>query len=196
MEEKKELDLVSQLNEMSGQLQKFNAIMDVNNANLSNALPKGLKEFEECLKELKTLTLVIQSTPVNLSAELDKKATDISRQIIDLNQKKLKEFVESLLQKNREHNEAIKDTIFQLNCLKDDVKNARLNQMKKYLKGLGVTLAFSSLVGVVSSYATIRFFPHKVNIDNPQKIEINNSDVGLWSSKNVQVKGDVNDYRR
>lgn len=196
MEEKKELDLVSQLNEMSGQLQKFNAIMDVNNANLSNALPKGLKEFEEYLKEFKTLTLVIQSIPVNLSAELAEKTNELAKQINDLNQVNLKKFVESLLQKTREHNEAIKDTIFQLNSLKDDVKNARLNQMKKYLKGLGITLVFSSIVAAASSYATMRLFPHKVNIDNPQKIEINNSDVGLWSSKNVQVKGDVKDYRR
>ncbi len=113
MEEKKELDLVSQLNEMSGQLQKFNAIMDVNNANLSNALPKGLKEFEDYLKEFKTLTLVIQSIPVNLSTELAEKTNELAKQINDLNQENLKKFVESLLQKTREDNEAIKDTIFQ-----------------------------------------------------------------------------------
>ncbi len=195
MKEKKEVDLVSQLSEMSVQLEKFNATMDVNNANLSKALPKGLKEFEEHLKEFKTLTLVVQSIPVNLSAELAKKTNELAKQINDVNQRNLKAFVESLLKKTKEHNEVIKDTISQLNSLKDDIKNARLHQLRKYLKGLGITLIFSSIVAVVSSYTTMRFFPHKVNIDNPQKIEINNSDIGLWGSKNVQVKGDIKDHR-
>ena len=161
-----------------------------------NLLDKSQKEIEGTLDELNNTILLVQSLPKNLSAELTEKTNELAKQINDLNQRNLKEFVESLLKETREHNEAIKDTIFQLNSVKDDVKNARLNQMRKYLKGLGITLLFSSIVAVASSYATIRFFPHKVNIDNPQKIEINNSDVGLWSSKNVQVKGDVKDYRR
>lgn len=47
-----------------------------------------------------------------------------------------------------------------------------------------------------SSYVTMQYFPQKMNIDNPQKVEINNSDVGLWGSKNIEIKGNVQDKRR
>ena len=134
--------------------------------------------------------------PKNLSNELDKKTHMIAARINDINQENLTIFVESLTRKNREHHEAVKDIVSQLNNLKDDLKNAKVQQIKRYLKGLGITLILSAIIAVGSSYAIMHFFPQKVNIDNPQKVEINNSNVGLWGAKDLQIKGNVKDNRR
>ena len=75
--------------------------------------------------------------------------------------------------------------------IKEKIEKIDLQRIKRNFLGLGIVLTISVLASLGATYAMIKQFPQRVNIQSPNNITVQESEVSLWSSKNVNVSGDV-----
>lgn len=91
---------------------------------------------------------------------------------------------------------SLDDATLRLSQLKEKIEKIDSQRIKRYFLGFGVVLIVSVLASLGATYAMIKMFPQRVQIESPNNVKVQESEVSLWSSKSVHVSGDIKRSRR
>jgi hypothetical protein len=108
-----------------------------------------------------------------------------------LNQHQGKELKQALNKSIEDQNNSIKDSAFRLKQIKDEIVQIDGQRIKRYFLGFGITILISVLASLGASYVMMVKFPQHVQISTPNNVKVDNSEVSLWGSKNVNISGDA-----
>lgn len=159
------------------------------------------------IKSIEKETVLLHSLPKKLSAQINEIVPDIATEINKLHQNILenqnKEFNETAasfkqLQEAyyKKQTVSLDDATLRLSELKEKIEKIDSQRIKRYFLGFGVVLIVSVLASLGATYAMIKMFPQRVQIESPNNVTVQESEVSLWSSKNVNVSGDIKRSRR
>ncbi len=198
----KQEKLNNELNQLLEETRMLLKTVEVKQDDVSEGVIKKITELGSLTQSLKKENVSLQSLPKKIAIKVQEIVPSIADQLHKLNQTVLenqnmvfndtvvrfKQLQEESLKKQ---NTAINDAASRLNQIKEEVEKIDSQRIKRYFLGLGVVVLVSVSASLGATYAMIKTFPQRVQIESPNNVTVQDSEVSLWSSKNVNVSGDV-----
>jgi len=169
---------------------------DVKRIEFTEEVSKQINELDARIKALEKETVLLHTLPKKLSTQLGEVIPSIAAELNRLNQDEVGVLKNILKSNVEEQNNVIKDSVLRLKQWKEELENIDGKSIKRYCLGFGIGLFVSVLASLGATYIMLKQFPQKIQIESPENVTVQNSDVGLWGSKNLQIKGNVKDHRR
>lgn len=198
----KQEKLNNELNQLLEETRMLLKTVEVKQDDVSEGVIKKITELGSLTQALKKENVSLQSLPKKIAIKVQEMVPSIADQIHKLNQTVLenqnKVFNDTVVrfkqlqeESFKKQNSAINDAASRLNQIKEEVEKIDSQRIKRYCLGLGVVVLISVPASLGATYAMIKAFPQRVQIESPNNVTVQDSDVSLWSSKNVNVSGDV-----
>lgn len=195
------------LNKTKNEVELLSKSLDLKRIEFIEATTKQLEAMDNSIKSIEKETVLLHSLPKKLSAQINEIVPDIATEINKLNQNILgnqnKEFNETAarfkqLQEAyyRKQSVSLDDATLRLSQLKEKIEKIDSQRIKRYFLGLSVVVLISISASLGATYTMIKMFPQRVQIESPNNVQVQESEVSLWSSKNVNVSGDIKRSRR
>ncbi len=170
--------------------------IDLKRIEFTEQVTKQIKELDEKIKSLGKETVLLHSLPQKLTTQLAEIIPSVAQELHELNQHQAKELKQMLNKSIEDQNNSIKDSAFRLKEIKDEIVQIDSKRIKRYFLGFGVTMLISVLASLGASYVMMVKFPQHVQISDPSNVNVENSQVSFWSSKNVNISGDTKQRKR
>jgi hypothetical protein len=194
------------LNKTKNEVELLSKSLDLKRIEFIEATTKQLEALDNKIKSIEKETVLLHSLPKKLSAQINEIVPDIATEINKLNQSILgnqnKEFNESAVRFKqlqeayyKKQSVSLDDATLRLSQLKEKIEKIDSQRIKRYFLGLSVVMLISVSASLGATYKMIKMFPQRVQIESPNNVIVQESEVGLWSSKNVNVSGDVKKQR-
>ena len=165
--------------------------VEVQRDKISEGVSAEIDQLKSLTKSLKQESVSLQSLPKKLAIVVQELLPDIARQLDIVNEKKYQDYVKNTNEHTQEYNRSVKEIASEFKHLKLEFDRFDQKRMKRYFLCLGIVVIISVLAALGATYAMIKQFPQRVNIQSPTNIIVKESEVSLWSSKNVNISGDV-----
>ena len=170
--------------------------IDLKRIEFTEQVTKQIKELDEKIKSLGKETVLLHSLPQKLTTQLAEIIPSVAQELHELNQHQAKELKQMLNKSIEDQNNSIKDSAFRLKEIKDEIVQIDSQRIKRYFLGFGLTMLISVLASLGASYVMMVKFPQHVQISDPSNVNVENSQVSFWSSKNVNISGDTKQRKR
>ena len=197
------------LNKTKNEVELLARSIDLKRIEFTEVTTKQLKALDIRIKSLEKETVLLHDIPQKLSRQIHEVIPHIALELDKLNQNAIKNLKTAHTNNIEEHNNTVhdvakifkqlkeksfeeqNDAALRLKQIKEKIEKIDLQRIKRNFLGLGIVLTISVLASLGATYAMIKQFPQRVNIQSPNNITVQESEVSLWSSKNVNVSGDV-----
>lgn len=180
-------ELTQALADLKTELNTLTNFVEINCSALCESVSSQIKELENTIQGLKKTTISLQTVPKKLSSEINTLAPQIGEYLNNTNEETLKSFVRFLRDETEKANSVFKELASKLSEENHKSNKPKSGNLKRYFLGITISICISVLASLAGTYSLIRYFPTRVTIDNPENITLQNSEVSLWSSKNVQI---------
>lgn len=165
--------------------------IDLKRIEFTEVTSKQLGALDTRIKSLEKETVLLHELPKKLSTQIEEIIPHIAIELNKLNQNEIKNLITVHANSVEEQNKAVKDAAARLNQIKEEIEKIDGKRIKRYFLGLVVIVMISVLASLGATYVMIKMFPQHIQIQSPNNIAIQKSDVSLWSSNNVHISGDV-----
>lgn len=176
--------------------------IEVKREELADGVTETIEKLTDLTAALEKENVSLHSLPRKIETKLHEIVPDITEQLHVLNQNILenqnktfndtavcfKQLQETYQKKQRA---SLDEATSSLNQLKEKIEEVDTKRIKRYFVGFGIVTLISVFASLGATYAMIKIFPQRVQIESPNNVIVQESEVGLWSSKNVNVSGDV-----
>jgi hypothetical protein len=179
------------LNKTKNEVELLARSLDLKRVEFTEATTQQLEALDAGIKSIEKETLLLHSLPKKLSTQIIELIPHIAIELNKLNQNEIKNLKIAHANSIEEQNKAVESAAFRLNQIKEEIEKIDSQRIKRYFLGLGVVVLISISASLGATYTMIRMFPQYVNIQSPNNITVQESEVSLWSSKNVNISGDV-----
>jgi hypothetical protein len=176
--------------------------IEVKREELADGVTETIEKLTDLTAALEKENVSLHSLPRKIETKLHEIVPDITEQLHVLNQNILenqnKTFNDTAvcfkqLQETyqKKQGASLDEATLRLNQLKEKIEEVDTKRIKRYFVGFGIVTLISVFASLGATYAMIKTFPQRVQIESPNNVIVQESEVGLWSSKNVNVSGDV-----
>ena len=165
--------------------------VEVKREEISEGVTAEIEQLTSLTKSLKQENVSLQSLPKKLAVKVQELLPDIATQLDRINEKKYQDYIKNINAATQEYNCSVKEIVSEFKYLKQSFDRSDQSRIKRYFLGLGIVVIISVLASLGASYVLIDRFPHYVQVQSPENVTVQNSEVSLWGSKNVNVSGDV-----
>lgn len=187
--EKGIVKLNAELRELISEMTLLIKTVDNKREEVISTTEASLKKFNKSIKDLAEENVLLQRLPKKIDSQLAETIPDIAVELDRISAQQVQELKKAHKQSIEEHNNAIVDAALKLEQIKEEICKIDGMRIKRYFMNLGSVMIISVLASLGVSYALIEHFPNKVSIDYPNNVTIQNSEVSMWSSKNVKTSG-------
>lgn len=199
---KKQEELNDNLKTLMEDMEMLFKTVEVKREEVSGGVTETIKKLMALTKSLEKENVSLHSLPRKIETKLQELVPDIAKQLHALNQQVLenqnKEFNETAarfkqLQEAyyRKQSVSLDDATLRLSQLKEKIEKIDSQRIKRYFLGLSVVVLISISASLGATYTMIKMFPQRVQIESPNNVQVQESEVSLWRSNNVNVSGDV-----
>ena len=190
------------LNKTKNEVELLSKSLDLKRIEFIEATTKQLEALDNRIKSIEKETVLLHSLPKKLSAQINEIVPDIATEINKLNQNILgnqnKEFNETAVRFKqlqeayyKKQSISLDDATLRLSQLKEKIEKIDSQRIKRYFLGLSFVVLISISASLGATYTMIKMFPQHVQIESPNNVQVQESEVSLWRSNNVNVSGDV-----
>lgn len=170
--------------------------VEVKREEISEGVTAEIEQLTSLTKSLKQENVSLQSLPKKLAVKVQELLPDIATQLDRINEKKYQDYIKNINAATQEYNCSVKEIVSEFKHLKQSFDRSDQSRIKRYFLGLGIVVTISVLASLGATYLMIKMFPQHVHIQSPSNITVQESKVSLWSSRNVNISGDVKQQRR
>ena len=185
------LELLKSLDKIKNEVELLVKSIDIQRIDFTEAVKTQILELDKEIKSLEKETVLLHSVPTKLTNQLNEIIPSISVELNKMNQLKIKELYDANKKSRQDHDNLISDAASRLEEIKENIVKIDSRRIKRYFLFFVVTLVFSVLLSLGSTYDMLKKFPQRVHIQSPENITVQESEVSLWSSKNVNVSGGI-----
>ena len=176
--------------------------VEVKREEVAGGVTETIKKLMALTKSLEKENVSLHSLPRKIETKLQDLVPDIAKQLHALNQQVLenqnKEFNETAVRFKqlqeayyKKQSVSLDDATFRLKQLKEKIEKIDSQRIKRYFLGLSFVVLISISASLGATYTMIKMFPQRVQIESPNNVQVQESEVSLWRSNNVNVSGDV-----
>lgn len=199
---KKQEELNDNLKTLMEDMEMLFKTVEVKREEVAGGVTETIKKLMALTKSLEKENVSLHSLPRKIETKLQELVPDIAKQLHALNQQVLenqnKEFNETAVRFKqlqeayyKKQSISLDDATLRLSQLKEKIEKIDSQRIKRYFLGLSVVVLISISASLGSTYTMIKMFPQRVQIESPNNVQVQESEVSLWRSNNVNVSGDV-----
>ena len=199
---KKQEELNDNLKTLMEDMEMLFKTVEVKREEVAGGVTETIKKLMALTKSLEKENVSLHSLPRKIETKLQELVPDIAKQLHALNQQVLenqnKEFNETAVRFKqlqeayyKKQSISLDDATFRLKQLKEKIEKIDSQRIKRYFLGLSFVVLISISASLGATYTMIKMFPQRVQIESPNNVQVQESEVSLWRSNNVNVSGDV-----
>lgn len=199
---KKQEELNDNLKTLMEDMEMLFKTVEVKREEVAGGVTETIKKLMALTKSLEKENVSLHSLPRKIETKLQELVPDIAKQLHALNQQVLenqnKEFNETAVRFKqlqeayyKKQSISLDDATLRLSKLKEKIEKIDSQRIKRYFLGLSVVVLISISASLGATYTMIKMFPQRVQIESPNNVQVQESEVSLWRSNNVNVSGDV-----
>lgn len=179
------------LNKTKDEVELLARSLDLKRIEFIEATTKQLEALDHRVKSIEKETVILHGLPKKLSMQISEIIPHIAIELNRLNQNEINNLKIALDNSIKEQNKAVNDAAARLNQIKEKIEKIDSGRIKRYCLGFGVVLIVSVLASLGATYAMIKRFPQRIQIESPGNVTVQGSEVSLWRSNNVNVTGNL-----
>ena len=199
---KKQEELNDNLKTLMEDMEMLFKTVEVKREEVAGGVTETIKKLMALTKSLEKENVSLHSLPRKIETKLQDLVPDIAKQLHALNQQVLenqnKEFNETAVRFKqlqeayyKKQSVSLDDATFRLKQLKEKIEKIDSQCIKRYFLGLSFVVLISISASLGATYTMIKMFPQRVQIESPNNVQVQESEVSLCRSNNVNVSSDV-----
>ena len=184
----KQEKLSNELNQLLEETRMLLKTVEVKQDDVSEGVIKKITELGSITQSLKKENVSLQSLPKKIAIKVQEMVPSIADQLHKLNQTVLENqnmvfndtvvrFKQLQEESFKKQNAAINNAASRLNQIKEEVEKIDSQRIKRYFLGLGVVVLISVSASLGATYAMIKAFPQRVQIESPNNVTVQDSEV-------------------